>query len=104
MTKALEDGADPHLALLAWRNTPSEHVQRSPAQIMFNRRTRTNLPSTDGLLASAFGPPARDALIKAKKRQAAYYNRGARERSPRAVGDTVRTRWFDSGEWKRRKS
>ena len=92
MQKALEDKADPFLALLAYRNTPGQ-LGQSPAQIMFNGRTRTHLPTTDGLLSSASSPAAHDALVDAKQRQASYYNRGTREKPPLAVGDTVRTRW-----------
>ena len=44
--KATADRQDPHLALLAWRNTPVEQLGPSPIQIMFGRRTRTNLPTT----------------------------------------------------------
>jgi hypothetical protein len=38
MTKAVDSHQDPFLALLAWRNTPSEQLHQSPAQIMFGRR------------------------------------------------------------------
>jgi len=44
MEKAIEDREDPHLALLAWRNTPSEHLGQSPAELIFGRRTRTHMP------------------------------------------------------------
>lgn len=99
--KATEDGQDPHLALLAWRNTPAEQLGPSPAQIMFGRRTRTNLPSTNDLLSSAYDEKAHDALLAAKRRQAAYYDRGARPRQPLAVGDTVRTRWDPKDDWEK---
>ena len=36
--KALHAGADPYLALLDWRNTPTEGVGSSPAQRLFGRR------------------------------------------------------------------
>jgi len=46
MEKAIEDREDPFLALLVWRNTPSEQLGPSPAQILLGRHTRTHLPST----------------------------------------------------------
>ena len=92
MQKALEDRSEPFLALLAWRNTPSEQLGQSPSQMMFSRRTRTHLPTTDRLMASAFNSSAQDSLSLAKEHQASYYNRGAREKPPLAVGDVGRTR------------
>ena len=99
MKKALEDRSDPFLALLAWRNTSSEQLGQSPSQIMFSRRTRTHLPTTDELMASAFSSSSHDSLSLAKKRKASYYNRGAREKPPLGVGDVVRTRWNSGKEW-----
>jgi hypothetical protein len=101
MEKAREDKEDPHLALLALRNTPSEQLGASPAQIALGRRTRTHLPATDELLASQYSATAHDALVAAKIRQASYYNRGARERPPLSVGDTVRTRWNEDDDWRK---
>ena len=100
MEKAMEDREDPHLALLAWRNTPAAQLGTSPAQIMFGRRTRTNLLSTDQLLSSAHGTAAYDALVVAKHKQASYYNRGTRERPPVSV-DVVRTRRNSKDEWEK---
>ena len=58
---------------------------------------------TDGLMGSIFNSSAHDSLSLAKERQASYYNRGAREKSPFAVGDVVedvvRTRWKSGEEW-----
>ena len=68
---------------------------------MFGRRTRTHLPTTDCLLKSAYDTVAHDALVTAKHRQAAYYNRGAREQHPISVGDVVRTRWNNKDEWEK---
>ena len=103
MQKAHEDRSDPYLTLLALRNTPSESLGLSPAQIMFNRRTRTTLPMAQTLLSSAHDHDAHDALVQSKQRQAVYYNRGAKERPPLKVGDTVRTRWQTGGEWEKAK-
>ena len=48
--KALHAGSDPYLALLDWRNTPTEGVGSSPAQRLFGRRTKTLMPATKVLL------------------------------------------------------
>ena len=104
MEKALEDEQYPFLALLAYRNTPSEQLHLSPTQIMFGRRTRTHLPATDQLLAAPYSNAAHSALVTAKDRQAFYYNRSAREKPPHQVGDrglTVRTRWKTDGDWQK---
>ena len=43
---------EPFLALLDWRNTPSEAIQLSPTHVVFGRRTRTLMPISDNLLYS----------------------------------------------------
>ena len=53
MIKATESGSDPLFALLDWRNTPSEQLGASPAQLMFGRRTRTRLTTPKVLLSAA---------------------------------------------------
>jgi hypothetical protein len=50
MIKFQKDAKDPYLALLDWRNTPSEGLDSSPSQRMFGRRGRTLLPSASRLL------------------------------------------------------
>ena len=90
MTKAAESGSDVHLALLDWRNTPSEQLHQSPVQIMMGRRTRTTLPMTEHLLATPSRDQTRTALAHAKQRQARYYNRTAKPKQPLSVGQTVR--------------
>jgi hypothetical protein len=101
MIKALEDKADPFLALLDWRNTPSEQLHQSPAQILFGRRTRTKLPMAQTLLRTPETDEARSALTAAKKKQAAYYNRNAREKPALPAGQTVRFKPDDSAEWRK---
>ena len=100
MIKASESGGDPLLALLDWRNTPSEQLGASPAQVMFSRRTRTRLPTPDVLLSAPGAVAAQDALTASKQRQASYYNRGAKERPTMSVGQTVRVR-YDESDWRK---
>ena len=97
--KAHETNTDPFLALLEWRNTPSEQLGPSPAQLILGRRTRTRLRITDKLLDAATSAAASSALSTAKERQAAYYNRGAKERQPLSKGDTVRVKFDEKSDW-----
>jgi len=50
MQKSLDAHGDPYLALLDFRNTPTEGYSSSPAQRMFNRRTKTLIPMSNNLL------------------------------------------------------
>src|SRR5208282_4982835 len=100
MMKASESGCVPLLSLLDWRNTPSEQLGPSPAQLMFGRRTRTRLPTADALLSTPSAAAAQGALSKAKERQAFYYNRGAKERPTLPVGQTV-CLGLEDGDWRK---
>jgi len=91
MEKAKEDETDPYLALLDWRNTPTEGINRSPTQRMFGRRTKTLLPTSNKLLQ----PHAplhneQEKLLIRQGKQQAYYNRGARELQDMNTGDFFR--------------
>ena len=48
--KAIADKKDPWLALLDYRNTPTEGIKSSPCQRLMSRRTRTLVPVTTNLL------------------------------------------------------
>ena len=50
MKKALQAGTDPWLAILEFRNTPTEGLKTSPAQRLMNRKTRTLLSTIEQLL------------------------------------------------------
>ena len=89
MVKAQEDSRDPYLALLDWRNTPTEGIGSSPAQRLLGRRTKTLLPTSSRLLMpeTIRGVPSK--LVERQQKQATYYNRGARDLKPLSVGDNV---------------
>lgn len=101
LTKAKDDNSDPLLAILEWRNIPSEHSGLSPAQILFGRRTRTSIPIANRLLETATSNAAEIALSVAKARQAHYYNRGAKARPPLVVGQTVRVKYDHRPDWRK---
>lgn len=80
LTKAKEDGQDPYLALLEYRNTPRDDVLGSPSQRLFGRRTKTRLPTTEQLLRPHTLKPdiVSERLTQKSKRQKSYYDRQAK--------------------------
>ena len=84
-----KDG-DQFLALLNYRNTPSQNSNTSPAQKFFNRRTRTLLPSLPSLLRPKI--TLETDIKKMKKGQVKmkhYYDMKAKDLKPLGEGDTV---------------
>ena len=92
--------SDIYLALLEWRNAPSEGLESSPAQRMFGRRTRTLIPTTSELLKPKIVEDVPGKLLKRKQLQAKYYNISAKELPPLSNGEVVRVKPTDrSGRW-----
>ena len=52
LKKACDDGSDPHLAILEFRNTPIQGVALSPMQLLMGRRAKTLIPIKQSLLKS----------------------------------------------------
>ena len=50
LKKSIRAGTDPYLAVLDYRNTPTQGMTTSPAQLLMSRRTKTLLPTTQSLL------------------------------------------------------
>ena len=90
LKKAMFDHKDPYLALLDWRNTPTEGLESSPVQRLMGRRTRTLLPTSAKLLKPKLPKPAKDLVTKKREKQAHYYNRGAKRLKELKPGDIVR--------------
>ena len=64
MKKSASTSSDFHLALLDWRNTPTEGMKSSPAQRMFGRRTRTLLPTSKKLLKAQLVTDVRERKLQ----------------------------------------
>ena len=103
LKKALKSGNDFYLALLDWRNTPTEGLDSSPAQRLLGRRTRTSLPTTTKLLQPSAPTNVREKIIRKKEQQKKYYDRGTKDLPQLKKGDVVRVhplptdrqgRWF----------
>jgi transposase InsO family protein len=58
LSNAKQDGKDPYLSLLEFRNTPIGNVA-SPAQILMSRRLRSHLPTTRNQLQPKVVDPER---------------------------------------------
>ena len=76
MSKAVESGTDPYLALLDFRNTPTEGIGTSPARRLFGRRTKTLLPTPTKPLEPLGAQNVTDKLRRNKSKQEHYYNQG----------------------------
>ena len=89
MQKANEDSRDPHLALLAYRNTPVAGMPYSPAQLLMSRKLRDNLPTTESLLKPRVAEHSYDRLRERQGNAKAYFDRGTKKLSKLDRGDTV---------------
>ena len=84
-------GNDFYLALLNVRNTPQEGYNRSPAQRMMSRNTKTLLPVS-------VAQNTMDSILKKQDKQQRYYNRGAKTLVQLHQGDRVKLQPFTLGK------
>ena len=98
-TKCRESNCSEFLALLDWRNAPTEGLGSSPAQRFLGRRYKTLLPA-HGMLLKPQYPTERDtqAIHGQKQRQQQYYvhTKPLKQLSP---GDSVRMRLPGQQTW-----
>ena len=103
LAKCKRSGSDIFLALLHHGNTPPTGTQISPVQRRLNRRTRSLLPMTAGLLKPSVADEylTRTKLRLRQQEQARYYNRNVRDLTPLEAGDSVRVKPWQVGkkEW-----
>jgi hypothetical protein len=96
--KCKRDGSDLQMALLEWRNTPDVNGQ-SPVQKLMSRRTKTTMPTAEGLLK----PQAAENVpenIKLKKQKAkVYYDKSAKPLPELEIGEGVRLQPQNKGTW-----
>ena len=98
--KAKQSGESEYMALLDWRDTPSEGMSTSPAQRLMGRRCKTLLPTAGTLLKPRYDTDADTrALAGRKRRQSFYYNQHARPLTPIDEGATVRMRLPGEKTW-----
>ncbi len=90
--KAKKSNSDPWLAVLDFRNTPTQGLQSSPVQRLMNRRTKTLLPMNAALLKPQIALDDDRDITRVKQRQVQYYNKGAKDLKPLQRGDVIRIR------------
>ena len=88
--KAKKNSSDAYLALLDYRNTPTQRLDTNPAQRLMNRRTKTLLPTTKNLLVPEVTMGQHQKILANKQRQAKYYNKAAHDLPALISGDVVR--------------
>ena len=89
--KAIDDKADPYLALLEYRNTPICDRLGSPSQRLMGRRTRTLIPTSDSLLSPKTIKPSvvQLELEELKRKQKYYYDKHAHPLQELQTGNQV---------------
>ena len=93
LTKAKSENDDFHIPLLAYRNTPFEEIELSPAQMLMRRRTRTRLPTTLKLIELQYPTDKiNEGLRRREEVQQQCYNQHAKVLQPLNTGDTLRIR------------
>ena len=90
MMKANKGSSGACLALLGYRNTPTQGLDTSPVERFKSRRTKTLLPSIIRLLQPQIPDGQHEKMLSNQERQANNYSRGARTLSDFKPGDTVR--------------
>ena len=97
--KSKKAGQDFYMNLLVWRNTPTVSMDSTPAQRMFGRRMRTNIPVAKELLQPQIVERVAEKKTRKQQAQARYYNRGAKDLDELHPGDIVRVHLKPRREW-----
>ena len=99
-SKCKDSGQSEFLALLDWRNTPTEGIGTSPAQRLMGRRCRTLLPVAGTLLQPRNTTEAdSQALIGVKRRQRYYYDKHTRPLAPITPGEKICMKLPSDKKW-----
>ena len=78
------------MAILHWRNTPTEGLDSSPAQRLMSRRLKTSLPVADSLLQPHVVVGVTEKLWWKQRMAKSTYDRSARDLPELIVGDRIR--------------
>ena len=90
LKKCEEDGTDPYLAILEYRNTPISSDLGSPAQLLQSRRLRSVIPTAEKLLKPEIQVKVRRKLENQQFRTRSWYNRNKKNLTRLRRGDKIR--------------
>lgn len=102
--RAVSAGTDPWLAILQWRNTPTDDMHCSPAQRLMARRLKTPLPVSDTLLRPCVVADVSEKLKARHQRAKLWYDRSAKDLPELHVGQPIRMQPLPgdrTGRWRR---
>ena len=97
LVKTHKEGGDPYEAMLEQRNTPRQDTSLSPAEMMFNRRTRSFLPSMSSSPKDPLVKEKREARKRSVKKA---HDRKSRKLSEIDVGQSVFFQHTEGQNWK----
>jgi hypothetical protein len=97
LQKCLDGKEDTYLGLLSYRGTPLENGL-SPAEIMYGRRIRTNLPMIHERPSTSSRKIAMNKVQQKLKQKLRHDQRGVKPLDPLKPGETVRVQ-NSSGDW-----
>ncbi|GFN89593.1 retrovirus-related pol polyprotein from transposon 17.6 [Plakobranchus ocellatus] len=78
MRNSMKKSQDPNIAILQYRNTLITGLKYSPAQLLFNRRLRDNIPTLKINLKPAVQAKARQELEARQQKQTVFFDRRAK--------------------------
>ena len=90
MKKCEEDGSDPFLATLEYRNTPISTEIGSPAQLLQSRRLRSVLPTTDQHLKPEVQVHTKAKVQRLQQKTKVWYDQNKKSFSKLSPGEKVR--------------
>ena len=100
LIKAKQTGRDPNLAMLCLRTTPINHNLPSPAELLNNRISRSNLIAKVSTPRFSDTDHIREELKHRQDMQKMYHDRTVHDLPPLVPGQDVRILDNQTGKWK----
>ena len=92
LRKACENGNDPYIALIEYRNTTVSGLKESPAQLLMSRMLKSKLPTSASLVKPKVVENVQEKLKGRRDKQKMYYDRNAKPLPQIKERETVRIR------------